>query len=37
MVRDVFDEASVGGLKGWMGIGHGMFRGGYFDHGQAIL
>lgn len=23
MVRDVFDEAAVAGLKGWMGIGHG--------------
>lgn len=23
MVRDVFDAASVGGLKGWMGVGHG--------------
>lgn len=23
MVRDVFDETAVAGLKGWMGIGHG--------------
>jgi len=25
MVRDVFDETSVGGLKGWMGVGHGKY------------
>ena len=24
MVRDIFDSASVAGLKGWMGVGHGM-------------
>ncbi|OWZ69209.1 amidophosphoribosyltransferase [Cryptococcus neoformans] len=25
MVRDVFDEAAVAGLKGWMGIGHARY------------
>lgn len=24
MVRDVFDEPSVAGLRGWMGVGHGV-------------
>lgn len=25
MVRDVFDTKAVAGLKGWMGVGHGMY------------
>lgn len=26
MVRDVFDTKGIQGLKGWMGVGHGMFQ-----------
>lgn len=26
MVRDVFDAQGIAGLKGWMGVGHGMLQ-----------